>query len=287
LEAGKALGIIGPSGSGKSCLVRALVGAWSPARGNVQLDGAALDQWSEEAISRHIGYVPQDVELFSGSVADNIARFDPNAEPGAIVAAAKAAGVHDLITSFPEGYQTQIGDQGAALSAGQRQRVALARALYGNPFLIVLDEPNSNLDAEGERALVQAIEGVKARGGIAIIVAHRPNVLTAVDYIVAMQGGRSSQMLPKAEMMAKLGAEAGALNAAGAPGKLQARTVDPQIAAKLKRALEDGRSSGATTQAPSDETDAAAGGKPRLRVASAQSAAIQPAPAPAKSEAEA
>jgi ATP-binding cassette subfamily C protein len=288
LEAGKALGVIGPSGSGKSCLVRALVGAWAPARGNVQLDGAALDQWSEEAIGRHIGYVPQDVELFSGSVADNIARFDANADPGAIVAAAKAARVHDLITSFPDGYQTQIGDQGAALSAGQRQRVALARALYGDPFLVVLDEPNSNLDAEGERALVQAIEGIKARGGIAIIVAHRPNVLTAVDYIVAMQGGRSSQMLPKAEMMAKLGSEGGALSAAGVPGKLQARTVDPQVAAKLRRALEDGRGSGTTTNpASSDEADEAAGGKPRLRVASAQSAAIQPAPAPAKTEADA
>ena len=202
LKAGSAVGIIGPSASGKSSLIRALVGVWLPARGVVRLDGAALDQWSD--LGQHVGYLPQDVELIEGSIAENIARFDPEAPAEAIIAAAKAAGVHDMIVGLPNGYDAQIGEQGTALSAGQRQRVALARALYGDPFLVALDEPNSNLDAEGEEALTRAIMGVRARGGIVIVVAHRPSALVAVDHVLAMSAGRQQAFGPKDEILAKV-----------------------------------------------------------------------------------
>lgn len=204
LDAGSVLGIIGPSGSGKSSLARGLVGAWRPLAGRVKLDGAALDQWSSERLGRHIGYLPQDVELFAGTVAANIARFDPGSDPKAIVAAARAAGVHQLIISFPNGYETQIGEGGTALSAGQRQRVALARALYRNPFLVVLDEPNSNLDMEGERALAEAILAIKARRGIVVIVAHRPNILTTVDFVLMMKEGQMHMFGTKQSVLSKL-----------------------------------------------------------------------------------
>ena len=204
LKAGSAVGVVGPSASGKSSLVRAIVGVWPPARGCVRLDGAAIEQWTPEALGRHIGYLPQDVELLEGTIAENIARFSPDAPAAAVIAAAKAAGVHDLIVNLPAGYETEIGEQGAALSAGQQQRVALARALYRDPFLVVLDEPNSNLDAEGEEALTQAILAVRARGGIVIIVAHRPSALAAVDRVLVMARGRQQAFGPKDEMLAKL-----------------------------------------------------------------------------------
>jgi len=201
LMAGKALGVIGPTASGKSSLARMLVGVWTPARGSVRLDGATLEQWSPEALGRYVGYLPQDVELFPGNVAQNIARFEdpPNAE--AVLAAAKAAGVHDLIVNLPNGYETNVGDHGSALSAGQAQRIALARALYRDPFLVVLDEPNSNLDAEGDEALTRAILGVRARGGIVIVVAHRPSAIAGVDYILVMAKGRQQQFGPKEEIL--------------------------------------------------------------------------------------
>jgi PrtD family type I secretion system ABC transporter len=189
LKSGMGLGILGPSGSGKSCLARALVGAWTPVRGKVRLDAAALDQWLPDMLGRHIGYLPQDVELFAGTVAQNIARFRTGDDPDLVIQAATLAGIHELILSFPQGYETLIGEGGAALSAGQRQRLALARALYGNPFLVVLDEPNSNLDADGEQALVQALLSVRARGGIAVVVAHRPSVMAALDQALIMAGG--------------------------------------------------------------------------------------------------
>jgi ATP-binding cassette subfamily C protein len=204
LNAGQALGIIGPSASGKSSLARALVGVWLPARGIVRLDGAALDQWSTEALGRHVGFLPQDVELFDGTVAENIARFEPDPDPGAVIAAARAADVHDMILTLPEGYDTRIGEAGQVLSAGQRQRVALARALYRDPFLVVLDEPNSNLDADGERALSAAIAGVRARAGIVIVVAHRPSALTAVDCVAAMAHGEIHAFGSKDEVLRKV-----------------------------------------------------------------------------------
>jgi ATP-binding cassette subfamily C protein PrsD len=204
LNAGSGLGVIGPSASGKSSLARLLVGVWEPLRGNVSLDGAALDQWNPDAIGRHIGYLPQDVELITGTVAENISRFEPDADPTKIIAAAQAAGVHDVIIKLPNGYETDVGEQGGSLSAGQQQRLALARALYGDPFLVVLDEPNSNLDADGEAALMQAIQGVRARGGIAVVVAHRPNLLAGLDQVLVMNGGRAQAFGPKDEVLARV-----------------------------------------------------------------------------------
>jgi ATP-binding cassette subfamily C protein PrsD len=201
LTSGSALGIIGPSGSGKSSLARALVGVWQPVRGSVRLDGAALDQWSPEALGRHIGYLPQDVELFEGTIGQNIARFEPHPDPEAIIRAAEQAGVHELIVHLPHGYETRIGEAGQALSGGQRQRIALARALYGDPFLVVLDEPNSNLDGQGEQALTQAIADVRARGGIAVVIAHRPSALMAVDQVLVMEAGEAKAFGPKEQIM--------------------------------------------------------------------------------------
>jgi len=201
MMAGTALGLIGPSGGGKTTLVRALTGIWPVLRGSVRLDGAELNQWPEESLGRSIGYLPQEVSLLDASVGENIARLNPDADTAGIVAAAKAAGIHEMVVRLPDGYQTQLGPQGASLSAGQRQRIGLARALYGDPFLVVMDEPNSNLDGEGEAALKTAIEGIKARGGIAIIVAHRPSALAAVDYVGVVQNGRLAAFGPKNEVL--------------------------------------------------------------------------------------
>jgi ATP-binding cassette subfamily C protein len=203
LEAGQALGIIGPSASGKSTFARALVGVWPPQAGKVMLDGAALDQWSPEALGPSIGYLPQDVQLFDGSVAENIARFSPEPDPEAVIAAASAAGFHEQVLALPNGYDTRIGTGGAQLSTGQKQRLGLARALYGTPFLVVLDEPNSNLDAEGEAAVGAAITALKARGAIAVVIAHRPSAIAAVDLILVMREGEAVAFGPKEEVLAK------------------------------------------------------------------------------------
>jgi PrtD family type I secretion system ABC transporter len=204
IEAGTGLGVIGPSGSGKSSLVRALVGVWQPLRGKVRLDGAALDQWSSDVLGRHIGYLPQDVELFAGSVAQNICRFDSEASSETIIAAAKEAGVHQMIIKMRDGYDTQIGEHGAALSAGQAQRVALARALYGDPFLIVLDEPNSNLDTEGDEALTRAVRAARERGAIVVVVAHRPIGIEAVDQLLVLKDGRMQAFGPKETVLGQV-----------------------------------------------------------------------------------
>jgi PrtD family type I secretion system ABC transporter len=192
LESGDALGVIGPSGSGKSTLARALVGVWRPSHpaSSVRLDGAALDQWQVETLGRHIGFMPQDIELFQGTIAENVARFDPHATSESVVRAAKAAGVHDMIVHLSDGYQSRIGEGGRTLSGGERQRVALARALYGDPFLVVLDEPNANLDANGDQALGEAILAIRNRGGIAVVIAHRPSALAAVNKVLMLANGQ-------------------------------------------------------------------------------------------------
>lgn len=204
LEAGTGLGVIGASGSGKSSLARLLVGIWRPARGAIRLDGATPDQWPAAALARHIGYMPQSIELLDGTIAENIASFDPDAEPDAIIAAARAARVHDLIVSLPEGYSTEVGENGRPLSAGQKQRIALARALYRDPFVVILDEPNSNLDSEGEEALTSAILGIRERGGIVVVIAHRPSALLAVDKVLMLAAGRQQAFGPKDEVLSKV-----------------------------------------------------------------------------------
>ena len=204
LRAGQGVGVIGPSAAGKSSLVRALVRIWTPLHGRVRLDGADLGQWAPEHLGAQIGYLPQETELFAGTIAENISRFLPGAPAEAVVAAAQAAGAHDLILNLPQGYDTMLGESGAGLSAGQRQRIGLARALYGDPFLVVLDEPNANLDAEGENALTQAILRVRGRGGICVVVAHRPSALAAVDHVLMMHEGRVQAFGTKDEVLKRV-----------------------------------------------------------------------------------
>lgn len=201
LKAGQALGLIGPSGGGKTSLAKGIVGIWPLLRGSVRLDGAELDQWRADALGENIGYLPQEVSLLDGTIADNISRFDAEKDARKIVSAAKAAGVHEMIVRLSEGYQTELGPSGMALSAGQRQRIGLARALYGDPFLVVLDEPNSNLDADGEAALSEALVNIRRRNGIVVVIAHRPSALAAVDLVGVVQGGRLIAIGPKQEII--------------------------------------------------------------------------------------
>ncbi len=204
LSAGESLAIVGASGSGKSSLARTLVGQVEPVRGAVRLDGAAIDQWEPDVAGTFIGYLPQDIELFDGTIAQNIARFAAGARDEEVVAAAELAGVHELIVRMAEGYDTLIGPQGRVLSAGQRQRIALARALFRDPFLVVLDEPNSNLDAAGDSALNCAIAGVRRRGGIVVVVAHRPSALAEIDKLLWLDNGEVRAFGSKAEILPRL-----------------------------------------------------------------------------------
>jgi len=215
LKAGQAVGIIGPSGAGKTSLVRALVGIWRPAKGCVRLDGAALDQWDLDQLGQHVGFISQTVELFDGTISENIARMNVKPDADAVLRAAKAAGAHELILRLPNGYDTPIGEGGEALSGGQRQRIALARALYGDPFLIVLDEPNSNLDNDGEMALRQAIANLKTRGAIVVLIAHRPSVLAVCDHILVLANGEQKDFGSRDEIMQKMTRPVAAPAAAG------------------------------------------------------------------------
>lgn len=209
IAAGQMVGVIGPSACGKSTLARALTGVWLPVAGKVMLDGANIHHWEPGDLGPHIGYLPQDVQLFDGTVAENIARFQTPLNSEAVLKAAEDAGFGVQILALPNGYDTRIGRGGIELSAGQRQRLGLARALYGDPFLVVLDEPNSNLDAEGEAALSAAIAGVGARGGIAIVIAHRPSAIAAVSHLAVMREGEIVAFGPRDEILSKTVQNAG------------------------------------------------------------------------------
>lgn len=204
LKSGQGLGVIGPSASGKSTLAKLLVGVWMPQSGAVRLDGAAFDQWNRELLGPHIGYLPQNIELLDGSIKDNISRFNPQAPDEEVVLAAERAGVHEMILQMPKGYDTIIGSSGVILSGGQIQRIALARTLYGDPSLLVLDEPNANLDTNGDNALTAAIAGCRDRGKTVIVMTHRPSAIAAVDMLLMLNGGQIEEFGPKNNVLAKL-----------------------------------------------------------------------------------
>ncbi|WP_425040265.1 type I secretion system permease/ATPase [Primorskyibacter sp. S187A] len=203
LKPGQAIGVIGPSGAGKTTLARALTGLWRPAGGRIRLDGATLDQYDPEALGVYVGYLPQKVELFDGTIADNIAKLSETPDPEKIVQAAKTAAAHEMILKFPDGYDTRVDQHGGRLSGGQMQRIGLARALYSEPVLLVLDEPNSNLDNEGTQAVNQAIRAQKARGGCALIMAHRPDAIRECDLLLVLDQGARTAFGPRDEVLQK------------------------------------------------------------------------------------
>jgi PrtD family type I secretion system ABC transporter len=205
LEAGESVGVVGPSAAGKSTLARVIAGIWSPQSGNVRLDGADVHLWPREQLGRFVGYLPQDVELFSGTVAENIARMrNPGELSREVIEAAETAGAHEMILRLPSGYETEIGEGGAALSGGQRQRIALARALFGNPCLVILDEPNASLDSEGEQALMDAMRKLKERHATVLMVTHKPTLLANADKILVLRNGVVELIGPRNEVLARL-----------------------------------------------------------------------------------
>jgi PrtD family type I secretion system ABC transporter len=212
LTAGEVLGVIGPNGSGKSSLSRVILGIWPPARGSVRLDNAALDQWDPDALGLHLGYMSQMVELFPGTIAENIARMAPDVDSAAVLRAAQSAGAHDMILRLPNGYDTMIGDGGDGLSIGQQQRIAIARALYGDPFLVLLDEPSANLDGEGEAALQNALKQLKLRRAISIVVVHRRSALALCDKVLVLLNGQQRDFGPRDEVLRRMSAPAPTAN---------------------------------------------------------------------------
>lgn len=233
LAAGQSLGVIGASGSGKSSLARLLVGAAVPAMGKVRLDGADLQQWDKVQLGPHLGYLPQDVQLFAGSIAQNIARFGA-VEAERVVEAARQAGVHELILKLPAGYDTQLGEGGAGLSGGQRQRIGLARALYGMPALVVLDEPNSNLDDEGERALLAAIVELKKHGSTVVLITHKSSLLAGVDNLLVLRAGLMQAFGPTARVTQELQRAATPPRAEPTPAPRPATVVAPAFSASYR-----------------------------------------------------
>jgi ATP-binding cassette subfamily C protein len=203
IEPGEVLGVIGPSGAGKSTLARHIVGVLTPSAGAVRLDGSDVSVWARTSLGQHLGYLPQDIELFADTIAANITRFQEGEDREAILAA-QMAGVHDMIVRLPNGYDTQVGEGGAILSGGYRQRIALARAVYGNPSLVVLDEPSSNLDAEGDAALTDCIMQLKQRGTTVVIISHRPSTIGVVDKILLLKDGVAEMFGPRPEVMSRL-----------------------------------------------------------------------------------
>lgn len=203
IEPGSVVGIVGASGAGKSTMARLLVGAWQPAAGKVRLDGADIHIWNRDELGPSIGYLPQDIELFEGTVAENIARFG-NCDSEMVVAAAKRAGAHGVIVRLPQGYETQIGAGGAVLSGGQRQRIGLARALYGNPSLVVLDEPNANLDQDGERALMDAVAAMRDAGATVVLISHKAGILDLADRLVVLNEGKLLAVGPRKDILHRL-----------------------------------------------------------------------------------
>ncbi len=201
VTAGHALGLVGPSGCGKTTLIKALAGIWPPRAGTVRIDGAEFAQWAPEQLGPQIGYLPQDASLFDATIEENIARLADQPDADKVIRAAQAAGIHDMVLRLPQGYKTRVGQQGALLSGGQRQRVGLARALYDDPFLLILDEPNSNLDPDGEDSLIRAILATKARGGIAIVATHRPRVLEVLDDIAILHLGKVAGYGPRQKLL--------------------------------------------------------------------------------------
>jgi PrtD family type I secretion system ABC transporter len=219
VSAGESLGLVGPSASGKTTLARLMLGIWQPQAGAVRLDGADIAQWSRDQLGAHLGYLPQDVELFGGTVAENIARLGP-VDDARVVEAAQLAHAHEMILRLPQGYDTPIGDGGARLSGGQRQRIALARALYGNPKLVVLDEPNANLDADGDEALRAALQALKARGTTVVVVGHRPALMSRLDKIAVLKDGAVIAFDSAAALLPQLvGAASAPPGRVAAPGR--------------------------------------------------------------------
>ncbi|MEW6133758.1 MAG: type I secretion system permease/ATPase [Pseudomonadota bacterium] len=206
LPAGKSLGILGPSGSGKSSLAKLIVGVWTPTSGHVRIDGADIAHWDRDFLGKHIGYLPQDVELFQGTISDNIGRFD-DSDPEAILSAARAAHAYELALHLPDGFDTELGSGGIQLSAGQAQRIGLARALYRKPRIVVLDEPNANLDAEGEQALVQTLVELKNRQTTVIMITHKPALVAPMDYLLVLREGRVELLGPRDEVLSRLGVQ--------------------------------------------------------------------------------